>query len=454
MSAEILHARTHAEISLASAFERSRARLPGSAGVAQWREDSFKAFEAAGLPHRRVESWHYTDLRTLMREALPLTAPPDRAALDFWRERLSGADAAGPRLVVADGFFVPELSSPLPSGVAARSLASVLLEGRPDLIALLASQELGAGDPIIALNAALMQDGVVIEVMPGAIVPEPLHLLHVTASPLPAAHFSRSAVIIGAGASVKLVESCLAQKPQASQANACLIVALGEGAELLHTERVTTGGASNLRLETLIARLGARVKFNSFALVSGIGLIRRQIFARFEGQGAQASLSGVALLSGREHADTTLFVDHAAPACISRETFRTILDGEATGIFQGRIHVAQGAQKTDGKMLSRAVLLSDQAVMNNKPELEIFADDVICGHGATCGGLNPDQLFYLQTRGLPLFEAEALLLEAFAGELIDGIGDDELASPFRRDVRSWLAARRPAPAANRERTLA
>ena len=280
-----------------------------------------------------------------------------------------------------------------------------------------------------------------------------MHLIHVSASAVPAAHFSRSALILGAGASIRLAESCRAAHhagpPPAAQANACLIVSLGEGARLAHTAMVSKTAANGMRLESMMARLGARAKFDSFAFVSGTGLVRRQIFARFEGEAAEASLSGVSLLGGREHADTTLLVEHMAPGCMSRETFRYILDEEATGVFQGKIHVAPGAHKTDGKMLCKAILLSDMAVMNNKPELEILADDVVCGHGATCGGLDADQLFYLQSRGLPLAGAEALLLEAFAGELIDGIGHDGLIDAFRGVVKAWLAARHDAMAAAR-----
>jgi Fe-S cluster assembly protein SufD len=448
MSAEIIHAKTPAETFLANAFAHSKARLPGNAGVAKWREDSFQRFNAAGLPHRRIETWHYTDLRALMREALPVATPPDTAALEALREAFAAEGTPAPRLVLVDGFFVPELSTPMPDRIKITSLASVLSEGRPDLIALLSSQDLGTEDPIVALNAALMQDGVIIEVAAGTQIAEPLHLIHVTSSPLPAAHFSRSALILEEGSAIRLAESCYLANPAgetvASQANACLILSVGDGARLAHTARVTGKAAHGARLETMLARVGAGAKFDSFALVSGIGLVRRQMFLRFEGAGAEASLSGASLLGGREHADTTLLVEHMAPACRSRETYKYILDEQATGAFQGKIHVAPKAQKTDGKMLSKAVLLSDMAAMNNKPELEIFADDVVCGHGATCGGLDADQLFYLQTRGLPLPEAEALLLEAFAGELIDDIGDDTFINDFRNQVQAWLAARQQA----------
>jgi Fe-S cluster assembly protein SufD len=445
MSAEIILARTSAELSLANAFDASKARLPGTPGVAKWREDSFKVFTASGLPHRRIEAWHYTDLRSLMRDALPIAPAPDAAAIDTLRKDFAAAGVPGQRLVLVDGYFAPELSDGLPAGIRVRSLASVLTEGRSDLIALLSSQDFSTGDSIVALNAALMQDGVVIEVAPGTVAEKPINLIHATASAIPSAHFSRSALIMGAGASVRLAEwnhaANRAGAVQARQANACLIVSLGDKARLAHTAMATGAAANSVRLETMMARIGAGATFDSFALVSGFGLIRRQIFLRFDGNSSQASLSGVSLLGGREHADTSLLVEHAARNCVSRETFKYILDEEATGVFQGKIHVAPGAQKTDGKMLSKAVLLSGMAAMNNKPELEIFADDVACGHGATCGGLDLDQLFYLQTRGLPLRQAEALLLEGFANELIGGIKHDGLIHEFANKVRAWLSSR-------------
>ena len=452
MNADIIPARTPAEIFLARAFDASKTTLPGNTDVVKWREASLKAFNASGLPHRRVEAWHYTDLRTLMRDALPLATAPGPATNDALRKEFTAA-AASQRIVLTDGFFVPELSGGLPEGLKVRSLASVLTEGRSDLIALLSSQDLAAHDSIVSLNAALMQDGVVIEVAPGTVIAEPVNLIHVTASPAPAAHFSRSALMIGAGASLRLAElmhvATCAQTVRAGQANACLIVSLGDHAKFAHTAMVAGPAPGGVRLESIMVRIGAGAKFDSFALVSGIGLVRRQMFVRFEGAGSETSLSGVSLLGGREHADTTLLVEHVAPGCVSRETFKYILDEEATGVFQGKIHVAPGAQKTDGKMLCKTMLLSDMAAMNNKPELEIFADDVVCGHGATCGGLDIDQLFYLQTRGLPFAQAEALLLEAFAGELVDGIGHEGLIKAYRREVSAWLSARHGPTAAAR-----
>lgn len=441
MTAQIIPTRTPAENALAEAFSAAKATLPGSADVTKLREESFGAFFAAGLPHRRVEAWHYTDLRTLMRDALPIVAPPSAAAIEALGAEFAASGAPNQRLVLVDGVFAPQLSDALPAGVTVRSLASVLTEGRADLIALLAAQNLGAQDPIVSLNAALMQDGVVIEVAPGAIVADPINLIYATASSRPGACFSRSLVVVGAGAALRLAESSHGEGARAGQTYGCLIVSVGDDAKFDHTAMVTGTLPGSVRIDSFIAHLGARVKFDSFALIAGDGLVRRQIFMRFGGADAEGSLRGVSLLRGREHADTTLFVDHAAPACVGREVFKYILDEEATGVFQGKIHVAPTAQKTDGRMLSKAILLSDTVAMNNKPELEIFADDVACGHGATCGGLNVDQLFYLQARGLPFAEAEALLLEAFAAEMVDDIGHEGLIAAFRSEVSAWLSAR-------------
>ncbi len=445
MTAGIQQVRTPAELALAGAFQASKGFLAGNKDVAQLRDASFRAFSASGLPHRHMESWHYTDLRALMRESLPLAAAPSPEARTALRNRLAGSDLPSPRLVLAGGFFLPELSSGLPDGVTVRPLCSVLAEGPPELIALLAAQDWAVQDPVISLNAALMQDGVVIEIAPGVTVPEPVHLIHVAAAPEPAASFSRSLLVLGAGASVHFAESCepvgIAAGAPSGQTNSCLIVSVGERATLSYTAALTGNLPRDFWIQSVMARIGAGAKFESFALISGIGFVRRQMFVRFEGAQAQALLSGVSLLGGREHADTTLCIEHAAPACVSRETFKYILDDEATGVFQGGIKVAPGAQKTDGKMLCRSILLSGMATMNTKPELEIFADDVACCHGATCGGLDADQLFYLQTRGLPLGQAEALLLEGFAGELVDGVGHESLAAQFRGTIATWLAAR-------------
>jgi Fe-S cluster assembly protein SufD len=442
MAVNIIPTKTAAETALAQAYSAAKAGLPGAAAVARLRDAAFKHFDAAGLPHRRVEAWHYTDLRALMREALPIAPPPSADAIAALRTQMETAGGLPPQsLVLVDGIFVPELSGALPSGVTVTSLAHVLAEGSGALLEALAADWIDVSDAVISLNAALMQDGIVIDIAPGTELAEPLRLVTATVARTPTARFSRSLVAIGAGARAYIHEMNFGAGGRTGQINNALIFTIGDDAEVGHSTGLTDSEAGSLRLESFMVRLGARTQFDSFALVSGGGLLRRQMFMRFDGAAARAALRGVSLLRGRAHADTTLFVQHVAEGCVSRETFRHILDEEATGVFQGKILVAPGAQKTDGKMLSKSLLLSDTAAMNNKPELEIFADDVACGHGATCGGLAQDQLFYLQSRGLPLAEAEALLLDAFGRELIDEIDNLDLAAAFAADMAAWLAGR-------------
>ena len=205
--------------------------------------------------------------------------------------------------------------------------------------------------------------------------------------------------------------------------------------------RLNAEGAATLALSTLSARLGAGAKFDTLNVVSGSSAARHQVFVGFAGEGSHAQIDGVSLLKARQHADATLVVDHAVPRCTSREVYKSILDDEATGVFQGKIIVRQHAQKTDGAMRSDTLLLSDDASMNNKPELEIFADDVVCGHGATCGALDEDLLFYLKSRGLPTVDAETLLLQAFVGPPLETVAHEGVREALVATVEAWLASR-------------
>ena len=354
-----------------------------------------------------------------------------------------GQRSAAARLVIVDGTFVPALSDALPEGANVRALADVLAEGRPELIDLLAAKDFGDGDAILALNAAMMQDGVVIEIAAGVELAEPIEIIYATGLDRPAARFFRSLVVVGDGAKVRITESNLGRGGRFGQTYGCLIMKIGDRAEVGHTCALTRTEAGSLRLDSFIADLSNNVHFDSFTLINGKGLARRQLFMRFSGNDSVASLRGVSLLQGREHADTTLDVVHAGTGCEGRETFRYILDDAATGVFQGRIRVQKEAQKTDGKMMSRALLLSDDVAMYNKPELEIFADDVACGHGATCGGLDENQLFYPAGSRDPQGGCRI----AAAGGLCGGVGRRDRPPepvggvPARRSPIGWASGR-------------
>jgi Fe-S cluster assembly protein SufD len=419
-----------AETTLSSFFDQRK----GDAAAAL-RESAWREFVRRGLPNKRVESWHYTDLRAALREIAP-PAPvgggPTRVA----------APGNMLRLALGDGAFQRNGSNldAAPEGVLVQSLREALAQGDAEVMAALAPQ---TQDAAVALNAALMQDGVVLRIAPGAHVAQPIELLSLLSGG--GSVFTRSLVLIGTGARATILERTQPSACSGAQINHAVVMALGDGARVEHVARLYGGAPGSVGVSSLIATLGAKSSLNSCALTcfatEGGGLLRRQIFARLVGAEAEIRLAGANYLRGNDHADTTLVVRHEAPGGRSREMFRYILDDAATGVFQGRISVARAAQKTDGAMQSKALLLSDCASMNNKPELEIFADDVLCGHGATCGRLDEDQLFYLTARGIPKCEAEALLIAGFANEAVADVADEALREALSEEISGWLTAR-------------
>jgi Fe-S cluster assembly protein SufD len=443
MTTEITQIRTQAEKALISLYASQKDRLPGNKMVKALRSQAFAEFERSGLPHRRIESWHYTDLRSQLREAAPLFVPGSSEFEDSLRH-VQPKIPEGYALVLLDGAFVPELSNvdELPAGISVRSLADLLASGDATLVERLAPKGLGMGDPALSLNAALMQGGVVVDVAPNTQLDKPLIILSVMSAGAVHAAFHRSLVRVGAGAKLTLFEIVDAVEIGSNQQNGVLVIRMGDGAEVEHLTRISRQGADAIIIRSVLAALGANCRYDGFALIADGGLVRRQIFLRFDGEHSTASIRGLSLLSGKRHADTTLVVDHAVPHCTSREYFKHIIAEEATGVYQGKVIVRPHAQKTDGGMKSRALLLSDSAAMFNKPELEIFADDVVCGHGATVAQLDEDQLFYLRSRGLTRAEAEQLLLEAFAAEALDSVRDEGARGRLMTYVSDWLAARK------------
>jgi Fe-S cluster assembly protein SufD len=441
MNAEIRQIRTAAEQGLVEAFAASKANLPGDAAVAALRDRAFRRFETTGLPHRRVEDWKYTDLRALMRDAKPLAGAPDAGAKA--RARNAGAMLASieaRRLVVVDGMFVPELSDlgGLEAGLSIRSMAMALSNGDPLIDRL--GRVVPTDDAAVALNTAFMGDGVVIEVSEGTMIERPIHLVFAFAGEAPASVFPRSLVVVGRGARVMIVESHEGPADCDYQVNAALDLLVGDEAHVDHI-KITGEGNAALHVSSLMAAIGARARFNEFLFTTGGAAVRNQLFLRFDGEGTVAGIRGAGLLKNRQHADVTVVADHAVGACTSRELFKSVLDDESRGVFQGKIIVRPHAQKTDARMATNALLLSQSAEADNKPELEIFADDVQCGHGATAGALDEELLFYLRARGIPPQEAEALLIQAFVGEAIEGIEHAGLRDLLIDEVAAWVKAR-------------
>ncbi len=430
------------ERALRDLFAAARSRLPGSGPVAEWREASFADFSARGLPHRRVEEWKYTDLRARLGELAPLAPAPDAAALAKAKAALNVLDVTGAtQFVLVDGVFVPQLSDmgALESGVTPRRLGALLDDAgnaaRADLLRTDATS-----DVMVAFNAAMATDGVVLDVADGARPATPLHVVHVSTQK-GASAVTRSFLRLGHGARATLVESFVAAEGAHDyQAHDAMVIWIGDDAELEHV-RLVEDAHDAANISTAIVTLNAKSRLNSFCMTTGARLSRYQAFVRFLGENAHASINGINLLREQQHGDATLVLDHMVPHCDSREEFRAVVDDRGHSVFQGRINVHPDAQKTDAKMMTRALLLSDEAEVDNKPELEIFADDVTCGHGATTGALDDSLLFYLRARGLPEKEAQAMLIQAFVGEAIETVADNGLREAAENLAERWLKAR-------------
>jgi Fe-S cluster assembly protein SufD len=442
MNAEIKPIKTAAELKLAANFAAMRDTLPGGALLSERRLQAFEHFEALGLPHRRVEEWKYTDLRTLMRDAAPLAGVPSSAAVAAAMKAGAMFGSEGTRrLLFVDGAFAPNRSDlgDLEPGLNIVTMGTALAEGDP-VVAAQCGDVVPTDDVAVALNTAFMGDGAVIRVADDAHIERPIHLVFVFTSKSAAAMFPRSLLLVGRRARFTLLESFEGPDGVDYQVNSALELVVGDGANVNHI-KVGREGANALHLSTVMARIGAGSALQDVTLTVGGAVVRNQLFVRFAGEDARLTANSATLIRQRQHVDTTLVIEHAVPGGFSRELNKAVLDDESRGVFQGKIIVSPGAQKTDGKMMSQALLLSERAEADNKPELEIFADDVQCGHGATAGALDQDLLFYVKARGLPQKEAEALLIAAFVGEAFEAIEHHGVKEALTAIARGWLGAR-------------
>ena len=424
--------RTKAEDALAKHF----ATLAGDDPMRDIRADAFGAFMAAGLPHRRVEAWKYTDLRALMRDAPPPAAP---VAPGLAREALARADVfAGidrARIVFVNGHFVPALSdiAGLEADVDFASLGRFLADGGAILDRSLDPAEA----PVFALNSAFVRDGAVLRIREGAKLGRPLEIATIFGGAEAGLQTLRHQVAIGAGAQATILQTFAGPDGVAYHTNTVTEAQIGDGANVRWITAQEEGSEA-IHLSMLLPRLGADVRFEPFVFAAGALVARSETRLHFDGEGSQIGLRGATIARGRQHMDTTLVVNHSAPRCGGQEYFKAAMDGSSQGVFQGKIIVEPGAQKTNSKMMSRALLLSETAEFANKPELEIFADDVVCGHGATCGQIDREMLFFLRSRGIERVEAERMLVQAFLADAIELIGDDAVIEALEARTRRWL----------------
>ncbi|MGI9479225.1 MAG: SufB/SufD family protein [Hyphomicrobiaceae bacterium] len=422
--------KTKAEKSLAEHFASVAADLPPEAVVLADRQAAMARFDAQGLPHRRIEAWKYTDLRNALGEvdAPSIGQAPDvsSAELDTALGQLAGLDAY--RAVFVNGRQSEGLSR-LPD-VAGVEIVPVT--GAPAL------DEPIEGESIVALNTAFVTGGLAIRIADGVALDKPLMIVSARAGGSDMLVTTRHDVSVGAQASLTLIETAVSIGATAGQANGLITVAVEDGGRL---DQIKVGSQSAISdLATWRVHIGGEATYNAFQMIPGAPLARNQIFVTFDGEASSLDFASVALGNGTDHIDSTIVVDHRAPGCTSRELFKGVLDDRARGVCQGKVIVQRIAQKTDGKQMAQALMLSEDSEFDSKPELEIYADDVACGHGSTSAEIDPDLVFYCRSRGIPEEQAKVLLTESFVAEAIDKVAWEDLREALSEIARAWLTA--------------
>jgi len=418
MNMRIEPQRTAAETALIQAFGERVSILPGDEAVAIKRDDAMEHLKA-GLPTRHVEAWHYTDLRRLLatvpahdETALPKPLP---AVLDgaLVLPLLNGKAGKAPRI---DGVTLQPVSEKLADGSFAPAL-----------------DPLDADDTVGALNAAFVSDGWFVDIAAGVELEHPIELQNLQAG---GQTHVRLPVRAGAGAKGIIVERQTGSASALSSSVSHLL--MGEGAEILWIIVQDQPDATSY-LGQFNAEIGKDARLTLFVMNLGGKLVRQEVRVKTAGEGGSFKLRGVNLLAGDTHTDVTMVLDHATPHTDSTEVIRNVVTGRARGVFQGRINVHQSAQKTDAKMACNTLLLSDDGEFSTKPELEIFADDVQCGHGATVTEIDGNHLFYLMSRGVDEKSARGLLVKAFVASVVEEIEDETIVEALEKRIEDWFA---------------
>jgi Fe-S cluster assembly protein SufD len=423
----------------AQVFEQARAGLPGDARLAAIREQAFASFANRGFPTRRDEDWKYTSLRPLEKRAFRLApaAPVAVPAARINAAAFPGLDCH--RLVFVNGAFAAEHSdaAAAPDGLRVESLAGLLSPGT-------ASETGGLGRQadahrFAALNTAFARDGAFIHARRGAKPARPIYLLFVsTPGADPVSAHPRMLVTADAGATLTVIEHFTGLDDAANFTNTVTDIAAGPGACVEHY-KIQDESRHGFHIGGLHIRQERDSRVFSHHIDLGGYLSRNDIEVALDGEGAEITLNGLYLAGGRQHMDSHTRIDHLKPHTRSREDYRGVLTARARAVFNGKIRVHEDAQKSEAHQSNRNLLLSDEAEIDTKPELEIYADDVKCTHGATIGQLDEDALFYLRTRGIGEDMARGLLTFAFADDVIARIGLE----PIRRHLEHIVVGRLP-----------
>ena len=426
-----------------SSFELFEKSLNGSttSPVHGLRREAIARFSELGFPTTKNEEWRFTNVSPIVKESFaPVFAhvEPGVTSDDVVRFSFGGLECS--RLVFINGHFAKGLSTLVrtPLGMIIGSIAAVL---RTD--SHLANQHLGryarfVDNAFTALNTAFLQDGAFVYVPDNQIVEEPIHLVFISTGTRPAiVSHPRILVVAGKQSRLSIVESYVSLDESRYLTNAVTEIVLGDGAVVEH-DKLQLESSAAFHVGTIHVYQNQKSNYTSNSISLGGALVRNNVTSVLNAEGCECTLNGLSLATGQQLVDNHTTIDHAKPNCVSHELYKAILDGKSRGVFNGRIFVRKDAQKTDAKQTNRTLLLSDDAMIDTKPQLEIFADDVKCTHGAAVGQLDEEQVFYLRSRGLGLAEARDILTFAFASDVISRVHIDPLREQLDGMIQSRL----------------
>ncbi len=411
---------TVAETQLIDAYTSQIGGLPGDGDVLVARDRLFDELKRAGLPTRRIEAWHYTDLKALMR-GVPAIDPS--AIVKAVEPTVAGATV----MPILQG--QAKLGS-LPDGVQATSYGDGLASGAA--VGTLSARD--GDDTIGRLNGSFVRDGIELRIEAGARIEAPIELQNVHATGPVHVRFPCR---FGKESRAMVIERYLSNGAGAALVSSVADLKIDDGADvtwiILQTE-----GPDDTHLGQIKVELGANAQFRLFVVNAGGKLVRQEVHLRTAGEGSDFKLRAVNLLGGETHTDLTMTLGHDVPNTTSTEIVRSVVFDRAKGVFQGMIRVAPDAQKTDARMACNTLLMSDDGEFSVKPELEIFADDVQCAHGATVTDIDHNHLYYLMARGIPEKKARGLLINAFVAEVVEELEDEALVEALEGIITDWL----------------
>lgn len=425
------------------AFNEVREQLPGSslAWLQRLREAALEHFKTTGFPSTRDENWKYTNLRSLQKQSFQLPTP---SCVGLVEEDLGEAlmdELEAHRLVFVNGRYTAQLSKPgkLPPGVSIGSLAQALVEVPTELEAFLARYADSTANGFAALNTALMRDGAYVRLAKNTVLDKPIHLIYLsTAQAEPSAYHLRNLVIAEEGAQAAVIENYISMGDATYLNNVITELAIADNAILDHY-KLQQESSKGYHVATLQVHQGRDSRFVSHSVSVGGALVRNDVNSVLDAEGANCELNGLYIVTGRQHVDFHTRIDHKKPCGVSREFYKGVIGGRGRAVFNGKVYVHPHALKTDAAQSNKNLLLSRDAEVDTKPQLEIYADDVKCSHGATVGQLDEQMMFYLRSRGIDENLARGMLTYGFAQDIVERMDLE----PIRNRIEHLLTTKLP-----------